>query len=135
MMLVLIMFYISTNSISSSFQGDSLGDWKCEEDNIEEAYFLAPKVYACRLPNSKYILHCKGIPEKLLKWEDFEKMYKEDHFSYKNIGQLKHEKGEIYYFDNLIKELRFLNNKRKFQGDESKPWKSRQEMDKIFQEY
>ena len=125
----------STNSISSSFQGDSLGDWKCEEDNIEEAYFLAPKVYACRLPNSKYILHCKGIPEKLLKWEDFEKMYKEDHFSYKNIGQLKHEKGEIYYFDNLIKELRFLNNKRKFQGDESKPWKSRQEMDKIFQEY
>lgn len=125
----------SVNEISEAFIGDNLGCWKCEENNIIEAYFLAPKVYACRLPQNKFILHCKGIPEKLLKWEDFEKMYRDDSFSYQNIGQLHHEKGEIYFFDNLIKELKLLNNKRCFNGDYSRPWKSRQEMDKKFKEF
>lgn len=134
------ILYFDTDSIFTTFEmspyliGDELGSWKCEHDNILEAYFLAPKVYACKLLDNQYILHCKGIPEKKLKWEDFLEMYKDDRYLYKNITQLKHEKGEIYFYENLMKELKLMNNKRKFDGDESIPWKSREEMDKKFNE-
>lgn len=135
------VFYFDTDSLFTKSPirqqmviGDNLGQWKCEEDDIVEAYFLAPKVYACRRANGKFILHCKGIPEKKLKWEDFEEMYKKKIFSYSNIGQLVHQNGEIYFHDNLIKQLKFLNNKRNFIGDVSIPWNSRQEMDKCFSE-
>ncbi len=134
------VLYFDTDSIFTKFEmssyliGDELGSWKCEHDNILEAYFLAPKVYACDLGDNKYILHCKGIPEKKLKWEDFLQMYSDDKYLYKNIAQLKHEKGEIYFYENLMKELKLMNNKRKFDGDESIPWDSRQEMDKKFNE-
>ena len=112
------VYYFDTDSIFSDkilkekYVGGDLGQWKLEEDDIIDGFFLAPKVYCFRTASGKEVLHCKGIPTKLLKWKDFIKIYEEKTFSYHNISQMLHKHDKINLQENITKTLRLLDNKR-----------------------
>lgn len=114
------IYYFDTDSIftdipmPSEYVGSDLGEWKCEENNIIDGYFLAPKVYAVKCEDGNILLHCKGIPINKLNWDDFLKMYKDKVFSYSNMTQMFHKKNVIQVENNLQKTLKLLDNKRKY---------------------
>ncbi len=124
------VYYFDTDSIFSDkilkekYVGGDLGQWKLEEDDIIDGFFLAPKVYCFRTASGKEVLHCKGIPTKLLKWKDFIKIYEEKTFSYHNISQMLHRHDQIHLQENITKTLRLLDNKRIYDdlNNTSKPF-------------
>jgi hypothetical protein len=121
------IYYFDTDSIFSSiplpkqFLGSQLGRWKCEEDNIIEAFFLAPKVYAFKTNSNSIVLHCKGIPTKLLNWGDFVDLYNKKYFIYKKVGFLSHVTNHIKLIEDMDKKVEILDNKRNYFGDNSHP--------------
>jgi chaperonin cofactor prefoldin len=73
---------------------------------------------------NEYILHCKGIPTKLLKWDDFVELYHKNYFIYKKVGFLAHVTNHIKLIENMDKKVEVLDNKRHYFGDDSKPLKN-----------
>ena len=133
------VYYFDTDSLFSVNElpnlkiGSNLGDWKCEEDDIIKAYFLAPKVYCFQTNDGKEVLHCKGIPTNLLKWQDFEDMKQKKQFTYKINQQFIHKNHEIFIKENLEKTLKFLDLKRYyFENGNSRSWKDINEMEEHF---
>ena len=132
------IFYFDTDSIftnkplRSFLIGDSLGKWKIEEDNIIEAYFLAPKVYSYRTKNGKEDLHCKGIPLNYLNWNDFVEMYENKFFLYEKLGFLSHTNNQIKLIENIQKKIEIRDKKRKYdlQKNISKPFENYKEYKK-----
>jgi hypothetical protein len=127
------IYYFDTDSIFTSqpitdkrMVGVDLGQWKCEENNIIDAYFLAPKVYAYFTKDGKEDLHCKGIPTKFLKWNDFVQMYEEKYFLYEKIGFLSHKGNKIKLIDDIQKRIEIRDRKRIYDLDNntSKPFKT-----------
>lgn len=124
------IFYFDTDSIFTNkpldkrFLGNALGQWKCEENDISEAFFLAPKVYAFKTKSGGITLHCKGIPTKLLKWDDFIELYNKKYFIYKKVGFLSHVTNHIKLIEDMDKKVEILDNKRHFIGDDSLPLKN-----------
>lgn len=125
------IYYYDTDSIftSKKLSGDlvglELGYWKCEDDNIIDAYFLAPKVYAFLTKNGKEELHCKGIPTKFLKWGDFVQMYEEKYFIYEKIGFLSHKGNKIKLIEDIQKRIEIRDRKRIYdlENNTSRPFK------------
>ena len=127
------IYYFDTDSIFTSKPmtgkgcvGSELGQWKCEENNIIDAYFLAPKVYAYFTKDGKEDLHCKGIPTKFLKWNDFVQMYEEKFFLYEKIGFLSHKGNKIKLIDDIQKKIEIRDRKRIYDLDNntSRPFKN-----------
>jgi hypothetical protein len=132
------IYYFDTDSIFSSAElpknllGDNLGQWKCEEEDIVDALFIAPKVYCFRTLYGKEVLHCKGIPTDLLKWQDFELMLSENTFRYTIKTQFFHKNHEIFVKENLEKILNFMDSKRNYdEQGESSPWNNLKEMEEF----
>jgi hypothetical protein len=76
------LYYSDTDSLFCSKPLDSkfisnteLGKFKLE-NHIKEAFFIAPKIYACKYINNNVVIKCKGIPSQLLSYSDIVKLYK-----------------------------------------------------------
>ncbi len=136
------VYYFDTDSVfttkkmSVNMLGDELGLWNLEHNNIIEAYFLNPKVYAFKREDGKIVMKCKGIPQKILKWEMFMdlKMKKESKIT--NISQIKHLLTNIYFTEGMVKKIKVLDIKRKYyENGDSKPFENINELLEYHEEY
>jgi hypothetical protein len=97
--------------------GKELGNWSLEEDNIKEAIFLCPKVYAYKTNDNKEILKCKGIPKRLLTFDMFLELDKKGLFSMLNINEIHIKDMKVFWQENLTKILKIVDIKRKYDSE------------------
>lgn len=123
------VYYFDTDSIFSSkplpstMVGDQLGKWKLECDNIVEALFLAPKVYAYRVKGEEWKKKCKGIPANKLKIEDFFDLLNKNFFEMENINQIHRVNNIEMMYKEITKVIRIADNKRLYdKNGDSKPY-------------
>ena len=124
------IYYFDTDSIFTTkpiqnklFLKDRLGDWKIEENNIIEAYFLNPKVYMYKTKDGKETFKCKGIPSRFLNREFFIKLMEEDKISIKNMKNIYHKLNKILFKEDESKKIEILDRKRIFHNDgDSEPY-------------
>lgn len=76
------------------------------ECEINEGYFISPKLYAIKTKDCagrKYCAKSRGVPSKILKYEDFECLYRGEELEleieklYKTIEDLNIKKTKIKY--------------------------------------
>lgn len=114
------IYYFDTDSIFTNRKldekmiGDELGQWKCEYDDIIEAYFFNPKVYAFKRNNGSIIMKCKGIPQSQLKWEMFQELEENGKVVIENLSEIKHILTDLYLNEDLKKIITILDRKRKY---------------------
>jgi len=114
------IYYFDTDSIFTSnilpntMIGEELGQWKCEYDDIIEAYFFNPKVYAFKRANGEKIMKCKGIPQNQLKWEMFIELQENGKIIMENLSEIKHILTGLHLHEDMKKTITILDRKRKY---------------------
>lgn len=101
-------YYSDTDSIITDLPvspdkiSDKIGDLKLENE-IEEAYFISPKLYAFKTKDGTEIIKSRGIPENKLNYLDYEKIFRGEELklrikkSFKSIDTLSiHETTYTY---------------------------------------
>jgi len=124
------VFYCDTDSIISSKElstGNNLGELKLE-DEIQEGIFLAPKTYGYINNKDEVVLKCKGFDVEKLSFNVYREAlagkydnFKVSRWRIKGIKGATTRKGQISDVEKLERTLKHDQDKRVFDGINSKP--------------
>ena len=117
------VYYFDTDSIFTrkklhpKYIGNQLGDWKCETDEIVEAYFFNPKVYAYKTQSGEMVMKCKGIQQEKLSWNLFKDLDQNGKVKIDGLSEIKHIMTGLYLNEEMEKTITILDKKRIYLSD------------------
>jgi len=129
------VFYFDTDSIFTQkplhekYVGNALGNWKCEHNDIIEAYFFNPKVYGFKTMKNEIIMKCKGIQQEKLNWDMYKNLDVNGKIVIEGLSEIKHIMTGLFLNEDLEKTITILDRKRKYNQDgDSEPYKNLSEI-------